>query len=220
MLSLPLTRLNNDKLYTLGLRLKEIIEPAPVTEFGIEFYFSKFVKEFEKYKNAMQRLKKNQKIVNEKDQVRDKFGKAYKNHVGNYLHHPDEEISKKAAQLLAEIERNGKQFYNKTYNEETAILEYIFKVTDEQFSDFIVTIGAAEWYNLLKEAQLDFEKTLRTISKESAEEGIVESATSIRPGIENAIRDLFSFLPLHYGATQNEGLGKLIAQIEEELKRF
>jgi hypothetical protein len=53
MINLPLSRLNNDKLYTFGLRVKEILEPALAAELGIELYFSKFVEEFEKYKAAM-----------------------------------------------------------------------------------------------------------------------------------------------------------------------
>ncbi len=220
MINLPLSRLNNDKLYTLGFRVKEILEPAPITELGIELYFSKFIKEFEKYKKSMQRMKKHLNIVGERDRVRDTYSKTFLNHVKNYISHPDEEISKKAEQLLAELEKNGKQFYNKTYKEETSILEYIFEICDKHFSDFIVAINADVWYNFLKEAQLDFEKTLRQLSSKNADEGDIVSATSLRPGLENALRNLSMFMPLHYNVTKNEQLGKLIAQIKDEVKRF
>jgi hypothetical protein len=152
--------------------------------------------------------------------VRDTYSKALLRHVKNYINHPDEEISGKAEQLLAELQKHGKQFYNKTYKEETAILEYVFKVGDEHFNDFIVTINADVWYNFLKEAQQDFEQTLRELSSENANEGEIESATSLRPGLENALRNLSAFMPLHYNVTQNEQLAKLIAQIKEEVKRF
>ena len=122
--------------------------------------------------------------------------------------------------MLAEIDKHGKQFYRKSHKDETAILEYIFKVVEEMFSDFIVETHTDVWYNFLKAAQIDFEKTVRGITKGKAEEGDVESASNVRPGLIEAIRDLFTFLPLHYKITQSEQLGKLIAQLDEEVKRF
>ena len=220
MFNIRFSRLNNDKLYTLALRIKEILDQYPAEELGIFLYVKNFVDEFIKYKKAIQRLRADLKIIGEKDGVRDTFSIAFRNHVKNYINHPDAEISAKAEKLLAEIDKHGKQFYRKSHKDETAILEYIFKVVEEMFSDFIVETHTDVWYNFLKAAQIDFEKTVRGITKGKAEEGDVESASNVRPGLIEAIRDLFTFLPLHYKITQSEQLGKLIAQLDEEVKRF
>ncbi|NJO90221.1 MAG: hypothetical protein HC831_15705 [Chloroflexia bacterium] len=220
MLSINYSKLNNDKFYTLALRIKEISDQYSAEELGIMLYVKNFVDEFIKYKEAMLRIAAGLKIIGEKDAVRDTYSKALRNHVKNYINHPDNELSRLAKALLAEIDKHGKQFYNKTNNEQTAILEYIFKVVEEIYNDFIAETHTDIWYNLLKESQIDFEKTVRKITKEKAEEGNVESASKIRPQLTEAIRNLFTFLPLHFNITKDEQLSKLIAELEEELKKY
>ncbi len=220
MFNINFSKLNNDKLYTLALRIREILDQYPAEELGIMLYVKNFIDEFVKYKEAMLRLSTGLKIIGDKDAVRDTFSIAFRSHVKNYINHPDEETSKKAAALLVEIDKHGKQFYRKSHKEETAILDYIFKVVDEMFSSFVVEIHADIWYNFLKDAQADFENTVREVTKGKAEMGDIESASTVRPELIGAARNLFTFLPLHYKVTKNEQLKTLIAQLDEEIKRF
>lgn len=220
MYSINYSKLNNDKFYTLALRIKEILDQYPAEELGIMLYVKNFVDEFIKYKEAMLRIAAGLKIIGEKDAVRDTYSKALRNHVKNYINHPDDEISNQAKALLAEIDKHGKQFYNKSNKEQTAILAYILKVVEELYGDFIVKTHTDVWYAFLKESQIDFEKTVREVTKEKSEEGNVESASKIRPLLTETMRNLFTFLPLHFNITQNEQLRKLIAELEEELKKY
>ena len=220
MFSINYSKLNNDKFYTLALRIKEILDQYPAEELGIMLYVKNFIEEFLKYQEAMLRIEARFKIIGEKDAVRDTYSKAFRNHVKNYINHPDDEISNQAKALLLEIDKHGKLFYKKSNKEQTAILTYIFKVVEELFSDFIAKSHAKNWYAFLKESQVDFEATVRKVTKEKAEEGEVESASKVRPQLTESMRNLFTFLPLQYNITQTEQLGKLIAELEEELKKY
>ncbi len=213
-------KLNNDKLYTLSKRVHEILSPAPVVELGLEYYFNEYLVGHEKYIEAMLKLKKAMKILGIKDNRRDKDGINFRTHVKNYTNHPNENVAKQAGELLKELDRHGVQFYKKSYEDQTAILEYIFNAIDTRFADFIVRIKAEEWYNLLKESQADFENTRKSLTLKNAEAIDDESPSQIRPDLVSAMRDLFTFMPMQYKSTKNEQLGALISQVEAELKRF
>jgi hypothetical protein len=219
-MNISFSKLNNDKLYTFSKRVHEILSPAPVAEMGIQLYFDEYVVEHEKYKAAMLKLKEAQKILGEKDRKRDKDGINLRTHVKNYTNHPNEQVAEKAGQLLAELDRHGVQFYKKSYKEQTAILEYIFNAIDTNFTDFIARIHADEWYGFLKESQNDFETTRKSLTEKNAEAIDEESPSKIRPDLVAALRNLFTFMPLQYKVNNHDELGKVIAQIEAEIKRF
>ncbi len=214
------SKLNNDKLYTLSIRLHEVLSPMPVVEMGIKAYFDDYVINHEKYKQAMLRLKEAQKILEIKDNKRDKDGQNLRNFVKTYTNHPNEEVAKTATELLNELDRHGTQFYNKSYNDQTAILEYIFNAVETRFADFIVRIQADEWYGFLKASQEDFEQTRKSLTEKNAGAIDEESPSKIRPELVKSMRDLFIFMPMQYKANQNAELDKAIKQIEAELKRF
>ena len=220
MINVSFSKLSNNSLFTFSEMVYELISPTPVTELGIELYFKEYVPKYEKYKKAMLKAKKVMKILGNKDQKRDKDGLNFRRHVKNYTNHPNPEIAAQAKLLLTEIDSHGKDFYKKKYEEQTAVLKYIFKIVDEKFADFILTIHADDWYNILKESQKDFEETRIELTKSNAEFLNEESPSHIRPDLIEVMRNLFAFLPLHFRVTKNEQLGKIIDQLITEAKRY
>ncbi len=220
MLNVPYSRLQNDDLYALALRTDEILAPRPIDEMGITLYYNNFKKNYEKYKQSMQHISSNAKAVQLKDGVRDDYSRSFIRHIENYLCYPDEAIRKRVTELLQEIYKHGPNIQKRSYKKETTILETIIAKIEAEFMDLMEQTQAMVWLNLLKEAQTDFEKTLREYTKNKKDDEKVDAPTTVRPDLVGAMRKLFTFLPMQYELTGNEELGQIIEQLKVELRRF
>ncbi len=218
-MQIAFSKLNNKELYTLGLRTKEIISGSPIDEIGLRFYYDAFIKEFDKYEKGIQHESISGEKVAVADDGRDDAYYGFEGNLKNYLYYPDKELKSKINELLSKMTKFGPRVPQQKYKEETATILQLKSIVENGYMDLLKQIHGDVWYNLLIEKQENFEKTLREHTKAQSENNI-ESATLIRPLLVNAMRNLFSFMPLHYKATQNEDLGKIISQLEVELGRF
>ena len=121
---------------------------------------------------------------------------------------------------MAVLNKNGNQIYSSSYKAETAALSAIFAEIDKNYVATLKELGADVWYDLLKQAQTEFEETVHKHSGEKAEASKIESATTNRAELVDAINKLFMFLPLHNEMKQNANLSTLIGQLQAEADRF
>lgn len=220
MIPFSFSRQTNDELYTLARRVDEVLNPKPIDALGLTLYYNNFKEAFDKFVKGMKHIGINAKVVQLKDGVRDDYSLSLFHHIENYLCYPDEEIKKKVKALLDEIAKHGPNIQRRSYKKETAILETIIAKIEAEYMELMTQIGAMVWFSLLKEAQVDFEKTLRKYSDSKVEDDKVEAPSTVRPELVSALRKLFTFLPMQYELANNEELGKIIELIKVELNRF
>lgn len=218
-MQISFSKLNNNQLYTLGLRTNEVIEPRPIDEMGLRLYYDTFKEAYDKFVKGIQHEKISAEIIPKKDKLRDRMYLGFVGNLNNYLYYPDDKIVKEIKELLAIIAKFGPRVVRKTYAEETAIILKVINLVENYYLELMTKTQSNVWFNLLKEKQADFENTERQYAKALSEDNI-ESATSVRPELVDAMREMFTFMPLHYKVTRNKDLGKLIALLEKELSRF
>lgn len=213
------SKLNNKELYALALRTDEILSPGPIDDMGLRFYYDAFKTSFGKFETGMQHENLSAEMVQLADDARDDAYYGFEGNLRNYLFYPDEELKAKIKELLAKMAKFGKRVPERKYKEETTIILSVVNIVENGYMDTIERTYGTPWFNLLKETQANFEKTLREHTKAKSEDD-VESATNARPELVDSLRNLFSFIPLHYQATKNENLGKIVSQLQVELGRF
>ena len=130
------------------------------------------------------------------------------------------DMKKKSKKLMAVLNKNGNMIYAASYKVETAALTNIISDMERKHLEDLEALGAIVWYNLLKEAQADFENEVHDVSSKKAESSKVASATKNRADLVGALNKLFMFLPLQYEMTQAPELGDLIGQLQAEADRF
>ena len=213
------SKLNNKELYALGLRTDEIITPRPIVEMGIKVYYDDFKDAFEKYEAGMQHENISANIVSQADGERDDAYQGFEGNLKNYIYFPDQEIKSKVVELLGKISKFGPRVIHRKYKEETTIILSIISMVENNYMGLMNQTHTDVWFNLLKERQTNFEKTLREHTKAQSEDEI-ESATSVRPKLVISMRNMFTFMPLHHKVTQNNDLNEVIKQLKVELARF
>ena len=217
MKKIALSKLNNDELNTLGFRTDEILAPFPIDEMGLTPYHAIFAERFEKFVTGMKHITE-KSIVKQKDTKRDTYCVNFVSHLENYLDYPDDDIGKEAELLLDEIRKFGPGIHRKPYNEETSILNIIIARVKEKYTD-LITKTHNVWFDLLDEAQTDFENTLRDLTDSKAKDD-VEAASSVRPQLIDIMRKMFTFMAIHFEVTENKHLGEAISKLNIEFSRF
>lgn len=218
MLELNFNKLKNSSLFTLGMRVKDLIEAKKTPEMGIDFYFARYQPAFAKYKVAMERGVVRSGELAQKDAFRDSMWSALRAHVKNYLRHP--QLSAVAKVVLAEIDKYGKRVGNKNYEDETAVIENVCTILENKHNADLTSLRANDWFDLLKQANTYFETAQRSYNEQVSVEKQTEAASSVRPELENAMRNLFSFLPMQAEVTGNSDLVELVNDLEVEISRF
>lgn len=218
-MQIAFSKLNNKELYALALRTNEIIAPGAIDEIGLRFYYDAFKTAFDKYETGMQHEKDSAEQVGLADDARDDAYYGFEGNLRNYLFYPDDTLNAKIKELLAKMAKFGTRVPEKKYKVETTIILNVINIVENGYTDVMTQTHGDVWFDLLKEKQTNFEKTLREYTKAQSEDDI-ESATSARPELVNTMRNMFTFMPLHYKVTQNTELGEIIAQLEVELDRF
>lgn len=220
MLQVTFSKLNNNELYALGLRTKELLTPVNSQELGIKNWVQKFNTSLNDYKESIEKSPTSAQSVSLKDSVRDDNFVGFKNHFKNLAAHPDDEISNSAKKIVKLIKHVGWVANESSYKVETAQMEQLFAECDNGLAQIINTLGGEIWYNPLKTSQIDFEKSLRSFTSQKAEDRLIVSPTEMRPVMIEALRNLFMFLPMKYEMSQNSELLNLINQLQVELDRF
>jgi len=220
MLEIPLSSLGNQELFTLGVRIESILKGFDANALGIKPYADGFLSNLGMYKTSSEKQAVSAREIAEKDGSRDSMYIALRNQIRNFEYHPEASMRDKAKQLLTVLNKNGKQIYTESYSVETAILEEIIAEFDKNHLNTLEELGATMWYDFLKNAQADFESTVRSITEQKAENAKVASATESRAGLVDSLRKLFAFLPLHYGITKSPELADLIGRLQAEADRF
>ncbi|GET24735.1 DUF6261 family protein [Prolixibacter sp. NT017] len=218
MIEIALSGLKNNVLFTLCKRIYELILSVKTEEMGIDFYFGRFEEAYAEYKAAMEKSVLSAAEIAEKDSFRDRMWSALRIHVKNYLRHPL--LGAKATPILNEIDKYGKQVVKQSYEAESAIIHNLTETLESGFTDDLAAMHADEWLSLLKDANTDFETTLRAYNAQKSNADEVDAATSVRPGLEEALRKLLTFLPMQAEVTGNSGLNELVKQLEVEVSRF
>jgi hypothetical protein len=220
MIKISLSKLVNSELYTLGIRIRKVLEKFNAEELGISLYVSKVLKALGVFETSVEQHNASADNVAHKDSVRDDFFKALKMYFGIFRYHPDNEKQKKAQKLFDILNRDGSRIYLAGYNTQSASFRKIIKEIDSSYMNDIEALGAGEWYGLFKDSQIGFENTLAEYTAQKADESLIESASDNRKQFEEALRKLFMFLPLHYEMIENEDINNLIRNIQAETDRF
>jgi len=218
MIGISLSKLKNNVLFTLCLRVYELIVARKTPEMGIDLYFNRFLEAYTKYKEAMEKAVFSASELARKDSFRDQMWVAVRIHVKNYLRHPD--LAAKAEAVLAELDKYGGSVYVQSYEAETAIIQNVCTTLESGFSGELADMHADGWFSLLKQANNDFEKAQRTFNAQKTDANEVDAASIVRPDLEDALRKLFIFLPMQAEVSGNADLEKLVKQLETEVSRF
>lgn len=213
------SKLNNKELYALGLKTDEIISRYSIEQIGIKVYYDVFKTAFKKFEVGVQHENISSSIISQADGERDEAYLGFEGNLKNYIYYPGQEIKSKVVELLGKISKFGEKVIHRSYKEQTTIILSIISMVEDNYMGLINQTHSDVWFNLLKEKQGKFEKTLREHSKAQSENEI-ESASSIRPKLIIAMRNMFTFMPLHYKVTQNKNLDEAIKQLRVELARF
>jgi hypothetical protein len=220
MIKIPLSRLTNDQLYTLGNRLKELFKAIDAVVLGIVLYVTLFLEKFDIYSKSYEKQTATAKKVAEKDALRDNFFLALRSHLKNFRRHESAEKRKKALRLYQLLNKDGSLIYEESYSIQSASMVTTIKVIEAKYLADIELLNASEWYQFMKSAQEEFEKTISEVNEKASEDKLIESATKTRVQLESAMRKLFAFLPLHQEMTESSELDKLNRNIQTEGDRF
>lgn len=218
MIEIALSKLKNNALFTLSLRVYELLLALKSPEMGIDLFFNQFVEAYNKYKAAMEKSVLSAADLALKDSTRDSMWVALRTHVKNYLRHPS--LAPKAEAILSELDKYGPAVYDQSYESETAIIQSVTQTLEANFLDDLTEMQAIVWFDLLKQADNDFEAAQRTFNEQKTSADQVDAATTVRPELEEAVRKLFTFLPMQAEITGDKDLGKLVKQLEVEVSRF
>ena len=220
MIKIALSRLGNDELYTFGNRIEKLLSTFNVDPLGILLYVNLFLSKLVIYSESYEKQNASAKEVEHKDSIRDNFFLALRTHIDNFKRHDAEEKRQASSKLLAILNKDGKGIYNESYSVESASLKSTIIEFDLNHSANIELLAATEWYQLMKAAQIDFETTLSKVNAEVADKKVIASASNTRKPLEEAIRKLFNFIPLHQEMTNSPELADMIRKIQAEFDRF
>ena len=215
----PFSKLNNKELYTLCQRIDEIIWRYPIDTMGLRLYYDEFKLAFEKYEIGVKQENESASIVAQADAERDDAYQGFEGNLKNYIFFPDQDIKSKLVELLGKISKFGSRVIYRKYQEETTIILSIVSMVEEGYMDLMQKTHTDVWFNLLKEKQEKFEQILDEHTK-ALSENELESATSVRPKLVISMRNMLTFMPLHYKVTLNEDLDMVIRQLTVELEKF
>ena len=216
MIKIALSRLANDQLYTLGKRIKNLLTGIDATALGILLYVNLFLDKFGIYARSYEKQSESAEQVSLKDSLRDTYFIALRSHLRNFRNHPSEEKRSKSLKLVNLLNKDGKLIYGDSYGAESASLESSIKEIELKHVADLEVLFATEWFQLLKDAQLDFENTVRVVNEQVTDSKLISSATTTRKALEDAMRKLFAFLPLHQAMTENVELDELNREIQTE----
>lgn len=220
MINLPLSRLNNHELFTLSKRIHELITEYNTAELGIKPYADNFAEKFSVYSVSFEKQSVDAKSIAEKDGVRDRYFIAFRTHVQNFSYHPDAALREKSDAIVKILNRDGVRVYRENYKKQSASLESMLTELEKNNLSAIQEMGAKVWFDLLKQAQTDFESNLKGITEQKAENNQIASASEVRHELVEALRKLLTFLPLHNEMLQSAVLGDLISNIQVIADRF
>ena len=220
MIKISLSKLGNDELYTFIKRIENLLSKFNVELLGILLYVNLFLSKLAIYSASYEKQSASAKEVEHKDSIRDNFFLAVRTHIDNFKRHDSAEKRQASGKLLSILNKDGKGIYNESYSVETASLESTIIEFDLNHSADLELLAASEWYQLMKAAQLDFETTLSKVNAEVADKRVIDSASNTRKPLEDAIRMLFNFIPMHQKMTNSPELADMIRKIQAECDRF
>ncbi|MBN1252013.1 MAG: hypothetical protein JXR51_01680 [Bacteroidales bacterium] len=220
MITLSFSRTGTRELFTLGTRIKELLSNYNAEELGIKLYVDNFNEKYQTYKNSIEKQEISADVLTQKDSLRDNYFLALRGHLRNFRYHPDDAKKENANKIIAILNKEGENIHRAAYKTETAALISIINEIENTSNGMLEDLNAAEWFNLLKQAQNDFEESLKKYSENKAEIQKVSSASDNRKSFEESMRKLFMFLPMQYEMTSNTELDNLIRQLQVIADRF
>lgn len=220
MIDIAFSKLTNDELYTLSIRVKELLSPFDHTELGILLYANAFLNQQELFSQSISKNSVSIDDVSMADSKRDDLSKGFVMNIRSFTFHTDQALKSAAMTLLSVIDSIGRSFYRESNKVQTAKMENLFKKIDEGYLTEVDLLSLSPWYALLKESQAAFETTLHKYTADKADKANIEAASYRRADLINAMRNLFAFLPMQAEITENESLFSLVGQLSEEVNRF
>jgi hypothetical protein len=220
MLKFALSQLGNDQLYTFGGRIKNLLVNFDAQALGILFFVTLFLEKFVIFEISYEKENAEAALVAKKDAIRDNNYVALRSHIKNFKRHDSAEKRAISRKLLQILNKDGNQIYRERHSIESASLISIIKEIDAKHLADLELLVANEWYEMMKAAQIDFEKTVTEVNEASADQSLIESATTSRVELEEAIRKLFKFIPMRQEETKSPELADMIRIIQKECDRF
>ena len=187
MLRIALSRLGNDQLYTFGGRINKLLENFNAEALGILFFVTLFLEKFVIFEVSYEKENAEAELVAKKDAIRDNNYVALRSQIKNFKRHDSEEKRRISKILLQILNKDGNQIYRERHSIESASLISTIKEIDAKHLADLELLFASEWYEMLKAAQIDFEKTVKEANEASANKALIESATVSRVELEEAI---------------------------------
>lgn len=220
-ISIPITSLDNNELHTLSIRINDLFSDVDADALGIRWYVDDFTANASVFWNSNDKQTVSAKELAIIDGKRFGFYIALRNNVDNcFEYHPEAGLRKDAKKLIDLLNIDGKKLYSESYKIKSASLTKIIKQIDKKWLAKLEDMSAAMWYNFLKPAHTEFEVAVKKLTKDKSENDKIESATNTRKPLEDSLRDLLTFLPLHSKKTKSPELDDLIGELQVAADRF
>ena len=220
MLKIAFSQLSGNELSQLAHETDEIISNWAKKELGLGLYYGSFKAALENYNNQKNNLSNEMIVLHDKAALRADYCSAFFNHIENYLFAPDIVTRNEVKQLWESITRFNPDIHRKCCRTETIILQTVIGRIELEYKELLVKIMADEWFNLLKNAQIDFEKSVKQIILKYHNKADFDIALNCRQDLIATLKRLFVFLPMQYSLTNNLDLAEIIKKIKVEFDKF
>ncbi len=220
-ISIPITSLDNNELQTLSIRVNDLFSDVDTDALGIRWYVDDFTANANVFWNSNDKQTVSAKELAVIDGKRFGYYVALRINVDNcFEYHPEAGLRKDAKKLIDLLNKDSKKLYSESYKIKSAALTKIIKEIDKKWLAKLEEMSAAMWYNLLKPAHTEFEEAVKKLTKDKSENDKIESASNTRKPLEDSLRDLLDFLPLHSKKTKSPELADLIGELQVAADRF
>jgi len=198
--------LTTKELFTFVVRIIALFTGKVLDGTGLEVFFKNLKDALNPFSKALERESTDpytQKLA-QKDAERDEGFFAFRNYIESCSHRLKAGYHDAATKIMVIIRKHGWSAAHFGYKKETAAIVNMISEIRTKCAAELTLLAATEWLNELETAQQAFETTVN--------EGVAPSVTTeptiaeTRPGVTNALKSLFSMIPLQYAATGNAKL--------------
>lgn len=154
-----LSRVRVMEFFQVMTNIKAFLEKENLQELGLQKAKESFDEKYAAFDEALKPLHKSEITakLQEQDAKRDEALVGLLAHCRAFSTFPEEAKRTAAGQLLAQIEKYGKNLQNKPLQEETGILINLLQdLASQEMAQALETIGAMPWVEVLKSANQSF----------------------------------------------------------------
>jgi hypothetical protein len=204
-------KLDNKKLLLLADNTLDIVGKFDFNAMGLSVFYKALKEANNQFRYSVNGEKKNPftKKIKEADEARDNRFVGFKLYLEACKYDENEEVVKAADELLKEINRHGDRIYRKGYDTQSAIMDTIISILEqEEYFRKIELVMGERWfwsckYAYLEMKQLQADKIASKLMKP-------KPLTITKPVLIDAHKDLTNFINLSSKVHNNEEWTKLV----------